>query len=136
MESQLENIVVNNQRLRIYHDRVLVSLQQAQSVPCIDNWEVIFGFDENSTRNNMATTYRSLCISYLSLYDYFDQIMGTLEVRCSAWKKMICLTLPQPVLAAHAQVLLDILCYVPTRITEYCKQLQVTIPPFSEVTIS
>ncbi|KAE9403429.1 hypothetical protein BT96DRAFT_990287 [Gymnopus androsaceus JB14] len=121
LETALESIVLNNQRLRQYHDRVLVSLQHAESTSSsIENWEAIFAFDEHPIRNNMASTYRSLCTSYLSLYDYIDQIMGTLE----------------PVLAAHAQMLLDILCYVPTRIAEYCKELQVTIPPLSYVPAS
>ncbi|KIK57557.1 hypothetical protein GYMLUDRAFT_46128 [Collybiopsis luxurians FD-317 M1] len=111
IETALASIVINDQRLRQYHDRVLSSLQQIEPKHLsynIENWETIFAFDDNSVRNNMASTYRSLCTSYVSLYEYFDQIIGMLE----------------PVLAAHAQMLLDILSYIPTRIADYCKQLQ------------
>lgn len=81
MEAALESIVINNQRLRQYHDRVLISLQRIEmNTSLVENWETIFAFDDHSVRNNMASTYRSLCTSYVSLYEYFDKIMGTLEV--------------------------------------------------------
>ncbi|KAJ3972535.1 TKL/TKL-ccin protein kinase [Lentinula raphanica] len=111
LETALEAVVVIEQRLRQYHDRVLNSLQQARlsiADSTYPNWETVFAFDESSVKNNMASTYRSLCISYVSLFGYLEQIIGQLE----------------PVLAAHAQMLLDILSHIPTRIHEYCDQLQ------------
>ncbi|KAH7871132.1 uncharacterized protein C8R40DRAFT_1122895 [Lentinula edodes] len=111
LETALESVVVIEKRLRQYHDRVLSSFQQAEldsSFLGSPDWEILFSFDQQSVQNNMASTYRSLCTSYVSLYEYFEQIIGTLE----------------PVLAAHAQMLLDILSYLPTRISDYCEHLQ------------
>ncbi|KAF9074431.1 hypothetical protein BDP27DRAFT_1317072 [Rhodocollybia butyracea] len=109
IEAALESIVINNQRLQQYHDRVLSSFQQIElDASLIQNWETIFAFDDHSVRNNMASTYRSLCTSYVSLYEYFDRIISTLE----------------PVIAAHSQMLLDVLCYIPSRIESYSDQLQ------------
>ncbi|KAJ3742898.1 TKL/TKL-ccin protein kinase [Lentinula detonsa] len=110
METMLESLVAIDQRLRQYHDGVLHSLQQLTLNPFLNvtNWETLFSFDKLSVQNNIASTYRSLCTSYVSLYEYFEQIMGKLE----------------PVPAAHAQMLLDILSYIPTRISDYCEQLQ------------
>ncbi|KAJ4480939.1 hypothetical protein J3R30DRAFT_3287727 [Lentinula aciculospora] len=110
IEIALESVVITNRRLRQYHDRVSSCLQQVALDSSLDvqNWEAIFSFDEDSVRNSMASAYRSLCMSYVSLYEYFDQNIST----------------PEPVLAAHAQMLLDILSYIPTRILYYCEQLQ------------
>ncbi|KAI3608695.1 hypothetical protein WG66_003719 [Moniliophthora roreri] len=119
-ERALEGLMLNNTRLREYHDRLSRALESLPLTPCEEQrWEYIFGFHDPTTRTNVATSYRSTCVNYLSLHDFLQDMMKTNE----------------PALAAHTQILLDVLCHIPTRIIDYHsklkKILQLTLPTLS-----
>ncbi|KAK7029504.1 hypothetical protein VNI00_014537 [Paramarasmius palmivorus] len=108
-EKALEGLLVNNTRLRQYHDRVLRALEGLPlTPPSEERWEYIFNFHDAATRTNVATSYRSACVSYLSLHDFLADMTNINE----------------PVLVAHTQILLDVLCHIPTRVFDYHSKLK------------
>ncbi|KAF9265052.1 hypothetical protein L218DRAFT_924853 [Marasmius fiardii PR-910] len=108
LERALEGLVINNTRLRQYHDRVLQELESLTAGQWLEQWEQIFGFHDHATRTNIATCYRSACVNYISLHDFlYEQVDQT-----------------EPVLAGHAQILLDVLCHIPSRISDYLFKLR------------
>ncbi|KAJ8090389.1 hypothetical protein AAF712_006676 [Marasmius tenuissimus] len=117
MERALEGLVVTNTRLRQYHDAVLKEMDSLCAGEWLEQWEHVFRLNDPSTRANIATFYRSVCVNYISLHDFLYEQM----------EQMAHL---EPVLAGHALILLDVLCHIPSRISDYLLKLR-TILAFS-----
>ncbi|KAL0570232.1 hypothetical protein V5O48_011740 [Marasmius crinis-equi] len=108
IERALEGLLVTNTRLRQYHDVVLKEMDSLYAGEWLEQWEHVFRLSDQATRTNIATFYRSVCVNYISLHDFLYEQMDQLE----------------PDLAGHAQILLDVLCHVPSRISDYLFKLR------------
>ncbi|KAF8169113.1 hypothetical protein K438DRAFT_2024728 [Mycena galopus ATCC 62051] len=112
----LECLIVNRPLLRQYHDRVLQRLEDASGNMALkEDWEWIFSF-EAEERKNAVGAYRSICANYL---DLADLLQGYLDDS-------------QPLLASHAQILLNNVSVLLIRTSSYYalleKILSVTSP--------
>ncbi|KAJ7145696.1 TKL/TKL-ccin protein kinase [Mycena epipterygia] len=103
----LECLIVNRNVLRQYHDRVLRLLEEAVETPLAENWDDIFAF-EDTARKNAVGAYRSICANYLGLADV---LQGHLNES-------------QPLLASHAQILLNNVSFLLTRTSNYFTLLE------------
>ncbi|KAJ6501810.1 TKL/TKL-ccin protein kinase [Mycena vulgaris] len=103
----LECLIVNRAVLRQYHDRVLQLLEDAASTPLVEVWEQIFAFEDNA-RKNAVGAYRSICANYLELADVLQRYLDD----------------SQPLLASHAQILLNNVSALLTRTSTYSSLLE------------
>ncbi|THV01710.1 hypothetical protein K435DRAFT_775967 [Dendrothele bispora CBS 962.96] len=124
MQTTLDPLVINNNRLRQYHDHVLkemecLLLQQQRPKYSADSedWLRIFKFDNDFTRSNISASYRSLAMNYLDIVESLKEQV----------------TLSESTLSEQIQTLLSLLSIIPSRIAEYCDHLQAvldwTLPP-------
>ncbi|KAF7345015.1 putative TKL/TKL-ccin protein kinase [Mycena venus] len=115
MNACLECLIINRPLLRQYHDRVLQLLEVAAKTALKENWEQIFAF-EAEARKTAVGAYRSICANFL---DLADLLQGYLDDS-------------QPLLASHAQILLNNVSVLLTRTSTYSyllkKILSVTSP--------
>ncbi|KAJ6542835.1 TKL/TKL-ccin protein kinase [Mycena capillaripes] len=107
MNPCLECLIINRPLLRQYHDRVLRLLENAAKTPLTEDWDGIFAF-EDETRKNAVGAYRSICANYLGLADV---LQGYLDDS-------------QPLLASHAQMLLNNVSVLLTRTSTYSSLLE------------
>ncbi|KAJ6476375.1 TKL/TKL-ccin protein kinase [Mycena sanguinolenta] len=103
----LECLIVNRPLLRQYHDRVLQVLEDAAKTTLNEDWDRIFSFEAES-RKNAVGAYRSICANYLDLADLLQGYLND----------------SQPLLASHAQILLDHVSVLLTRTSSYSLLLQ------------
>ncbi|KAJ7819194.1 TKL/TKL-ccin protein kinase [Mycena olivaceomarginata] len=107
MNPCLECLIVNRPLLRQYHDRVLQLLEHAAKTALKEDWDQIFSF-EAEARKNAIGAYRSICANYL---DLADLLQGYLDDS-------------QPLLASHAQILLNNVSILLTRTSSYSSLLE------------
>ncbi|KAJ7468748.1 TKL/TKL-ccin protein kinase [Mycena latifolia] len=103
----LECLIVNRAVLRQYHDRVLQLLEAAASMPLAEDWAQVFAF-EDTARKNAVGAYRSICANYLELADVLERYLDD----------------SQPLLASHAQILLNNVSILLTRTSTYASTLK------------
>ncbi|KAJ7255043.1 TKL/TKL-ccin protein kinase [Mycena haematopus] len=103
----LECLIVNRPLLRQYHDRVLQLLADTAKTTLKEDWDRIFSF-EAEARKNAVGAYRSVCANFL---DLADLLQGFLDDS-------------QPLLASHAQILLNNVSVLLTRSSSYCSLLE------------
>ncbi|KAJ7731934.1 TKL/TKL-ccin protein kinase [Mycena maculata] len=103
----LECLIVNRTVLRQYHDRVFRSLEDAVQTPLNEDWDEIFAFEDDA-RKDAVGAYRAICANYLGLADI---LQGHLDDS-------------QPLLASHAQILLNNVSVLLTRISTYYSLLE------------
>jgi hypothetical protein len=115
MNACLECLIVNRPLLRQYHDRVLQLLEGATKTALKEDWEQIFAF-EAEARKTAVGAYRSICANFL---DLANLLQGYLDDS-------------QPLLASHAQILLNNVSVLLTRTSTYSyllkKIMSVTSP--------
>ncbi|KAJ7157940.1 TKL/TKL-ccin protein kinase [Mycena crocata] len=102
MNPCLESLIVNRTVLRQYHDGVLRLLEEAVETPLVEDWDRIFAF-EDIVRKNAVGAYRSICANYLELADVLQRYLDD----------------SQPLLASHAQILLNNVSILLTRTSTY-----------------
>ncbi|KAJ7166663.1 TKL/TKL-ccin protein kinase [Mycena filopes] len=103
----LECLIISRPLLREYHDRVLLLLEAAVQTPLSENWHEIFAF-EDETRKNAVGAYRSICANYLGLADVLQRYLNG----------------SQPLLASHAQILLNHVSPLLSRTAAYSSLLE------------
>ncbi|KAJ7657789.1 TKL/TKL-ccin protein kinase [Mycena polygramma] len=107
MNPCLECLIVNRPLLRRYHDRVLRLLEDAAQTALKEDWDKIFAF-EDEARKNAVGAYRSICANYLGLADVLQRYLDD----------------SQPLLASHAQMLLNNVSVLLTRTSTYSSLLE------------
>ncbi|KAJ7085379.1 TKL/TKL-ccin protein kinase [Mycena belliarum] len=107
MNPCLECLIVNRAMLKQYHDHVLNLLEDVTGTPGAENWEQIFAFEDTS-RKKAVGAYRSICANYLELADVLQRYLDDSE----------------PLLASHAQMLLNNVSFLLSRTFTYASLLE------------